>query len=149
MRCPNCQKGVPEDALFCPYCGFKLQFRLVKMSDLNKLRKIATILNTRFLPAEWKCIVDEKKKRLLFAPSAKAIFLAGFKRSRAAVVSTLILALDTALKRAEEELDIKLQLVEMSKISYFTYIPYLYYEVLIKSKLAKNKNEQNSARIFT
>ena len=135
MKCPNCLRDVPEDALFCPYCGFRLEFSFIEVNDLGELEKIASTLNRRFLPGDWKCIVDVKKRRLLFAPNPKAIFLAGFaKRSRATIITTLTLALDEALRHAEEELGIKLQLVEMSKISYLTRIPYLYYKVFTKQK---------------
>jgi len=136
MKCPNCNRDVPGDARFCPYCGHELHEALVNytlLEDLDKLEMLASTLNKNYLPKEWKCSIDRKKKRLIFSPSFKASFLAGFaSRNRAVIVSTLTLALEQALRRAEEELSIKLQLDRMSSASYFTYVPILYYKVLIK-----------------
>jgi len=50
-------------------------------------------------------IRKRKKKRLIFSPSFKVSFLAGFiGHDRAVVISTLTLALEEAIKRAEENL---------------------------------------------
>ena len=136
MKCPNCKRNVPDDARFCPYCGYKLcelSLNYTLLEDLEKLEMLASTLNKKYLPKEWKCSVDKKKKRLLFSPSFKASFLAGFaKHNRAVIVSTLTLALEQALRRAEEELGIKLQLDGMSSLSYLAHVPILYYKVLIK-----------------
>lgn len=135
MRCPNCKRDIPDNAKFCPYCGYRLEvlFNYTVLDDLKELESLASMLNKNYLPKEWRCGIDKKKKRLIFSPSFKASFLAGLiKRNRAVVISALTLALEEALKRAEEELNVKLQLDGMSAASYFAHIPILYYKVLVK-----------------
>ena len=130
MKCPYCGKDVPEDALFCPYCGHRL-VKYVPVEDVEELKKIASMLN-EYIPKDWKCSIDKKKRRIMFTLGFKSSFFVGFtKKTNPASASIFILNLEHSLRRAEEELNIKLELNESSIV---WNVPTLYYKVLRKEE---------------
>ena len=131
MKCPRCDKDIPDDALFCPYCGHEVAgVPFVPLEDLGELEALASTLKERYLPKEWSCKVDRKNKRLCFALSFKASVLLGLlSRSKPVMVSSLITALDRSLRHAEEDLGLRLAL---DRASAFLGYPTLYYKVLVR-----------------
>ncbi len=130
MKCLHCGKEIPEDALFCPYCGRRL-VRYVLVEDVEELGKIASSLS-KYLPNGWKCGVDKKKRRLSFSPSFKiSFYISATRDTSPAYPCLLILHLEYSLRRIEEEFNIKL---ELNESSITTNVPTLYYKVLRKEE---------------
>jgi len=117
--CSKCGKTIPYDARYCPYCGSKIsEGKATKGADVcwvavesvEELKRVAVALNERFLPREWRCSVDEKRKKLVISVTAKVEFLMGLlRRSRRFphYVSELMFTLESSLRSAEECLGVK------------------------------------------
>jgi len=113
LRCPSCGRQIPDDALFCPYCGHEVAGpSFAPLEDPEELKALALTLKEKYLPGDWKCWVDEKNGKLCFGLSFKtALLVRVLKWGRWAMTSTLITALDSALRHAEEDLGLRFVLV--------------------------------------
>ncbi len=106
---------------------------LEPIEDTERLAQIAVALKG-YIPADYKCSVDRKKKRLYFQGTFKAGFLSGFMRQskyvgNAPYVSAVTTALSEGLRRAEEELRVKFRSEGIAAVSFVSGIPILHYRV--------------------
>ena len=131
MECPSCGRQIPDDALFCPYCGHEVAGpSFAPLEDPEELKAVASTLKEKYLPEDWSCQVDEKRRRLCFGLSTKAAILIGLsRRSKYTMISTLITALDNTLRHAEEDLGLRFVL---EKTRSFLGYPRLCYKVLAR-----------------
>jgi len=101
------------------------------LEGIEELESLGSTLEERYLPKEWKCVVDKKKKRLCFRLTFKTSFMLGFisRVRRPVVTSMLIAALERALRHAEEDLGVRFVL---DKAYSFLGHPTLYYKVFTR-----------------
>lgn len=140
--CPACGRKVPEDARFCPYCGYKLCLEdeeFVVIEDVKELESIVKELQN-YLPAEWSCKVDKKRRRLKFEISLTGSFLAFSipQRVRGFLSLEMLARLEEALKVFEHEVGVKLVKDEITPSwTIVGFPPTLYYKVYRISKRSK------------
>ena len=133
VSCPQCGREVPGDARFCPYCGYRLSApsEYMPLEGIEELESLVSTLKERYLPKEWKCVVDKKKKRLCFRLTFKTLLMLGLISDvrRPVATSMLITALEQALRHAEEDIGVRFVL---DKAYSFLGHPTLYYRVFTR-----------------
>jgi len=101
------------------------------LEGIEELESLVSTLKERYLPKEWKCVVDKKKKRLCFRLTFKTLLMLGLisRVSRPVATSMLITALEQALRHAEEDIGVRFVL---DKAYSFLGHPTLYYRVFTR-----------------
>ncbi len=49
MKCPNCGKEIPDDSLYCEYCGYKIEKNPIETQNANKKFSIFYLVKTGVL----------------------------------------------------------------------------------------------------
>ena len=111
----------------------------VVIEDVKELESIVKELQN-YLPAEWSCKVDKKRKRLKFEISLAGSFLAFSipQRVRGFLSLEMLARLEEALKVFEHEVGVKLVKDEITPSwTIVGFPPTLYYKVYRISKRSK------------